>query len=83
MRKVDGATCFAVHLLPAGAGLISHGELTIARFSLHGDLLWSTEGGDVFTGEFTVLPDRVRAVDWEGTMCEYALSDGRRLDVSA
>lgn len=83
VARVDSATCYGVYLLPDGAGLISHGELTIARLSLDGRLMWSSKRRAIFTGDFTVLNDRARAVDWEGATFEFALADGRSLPVSA
>jgi hypothetical protein len=82
-RRVDPATCFGVHELPEEGGLISHGELSISRVSLAGEILWSATGEDIFTGPLTLLPDRVRVVDWNGTAYSFALSDGRPVPAPA
>ena len=76
VREVDLATCFGVHLLPGGTGLVSHGELSIARLSLSGEIAWSAGGRDIFTGPFVVAGNRVRAVDWDGVVYEFSLADG-------
>ncbi len=77
--EADPATCFGVHLLPDGGGLIVHGELQIARLSFDGILVWRTGGADIFTGELRVEPPAVAVTDWDGVQYRFALADGRPL----
>jgi len=50
--EVDWATCFGVHRL--GDGYLSHGELSIARVSHGGKIVWQASGRDIFTGKLRV-----------------------------
>lgn len=77
--QADDATCFGVHPIPEETDLISHGELAIARISPDGEVVWRAWGRDIFTGECEVFGDRVRVVDWDGVLYEFAIADGRTL----
>lgn len=81
-RVVDPATCFGVHVLSGNAGLISHGELEIARVTFDGEIAWSVSGADIFTGELVALDDEVRVTDFEGTRYRFASETGAVLSVS-
>lgn len=78
-RAVDSATCFGLHPLPGNAGLISHGELEIARVALDGEIVWSVSGADIFTGELAVVENEVRVTDFEGNRYRFAVETGSAL----
>ena len=63
--KIDEATCFGVHYDPEHDALISHGELTISRFSRDGEIIWSEGGADIFSEGFSLLPQHVEAIDFD------------------
>ncbi len=62
--KTDWATCFGVYYSEKHDALISHGELSIVRFSTEGEKLWDTDGCDIFTEGFSLEDDCIRAVDF-------------------
>ncbi|MBR8185763.1 hypothetical protein KDW54_25580 [Burkholderia ambifaria] len=74
--RVDTATCFGVYWDSKRATLISHGELEIARLSLHGDLLWQASGADIFTEGFRLLPDYIEAIDFNQTTYRFDYETG-------
>jgi hypothetical protein len=74
--KTDSATCFGVHLEERNGALISHGELEVVRFSAQGSILWSASGADIFTGAFSLKPDFIEAVDWNGRVHRLNYHDG-------
>jgi hypothetical protein len=79
--QTDSATCFGVHAIPGSSDIISHGELEIARLSNKGLITWSSSGRDIFSEGFELLPDAVKAVDFEGRTYLFDLSTGK--DVSS
>lgn len=62
--EIDPATCFGIHYLPEKRALISHGELTVARFSEDGKIIWSSSGADIFTEGFELLTKHIKVVDF-------------------
>jgi hypothetical protein len=62
--QTDSVACFGIHYQPAKGALISHGELEIARFSITGELLWSSSGADIFTQGFKLEDEFVTAIDF-------------------
>ena len=74
LAEVDDATCFGVY--EVRDGLISHGELEIARLSLDGAVLWHSSGADIFSEGIEVRADVVRATDFNGRTYEFALDTG-------
>lgn len=70
-RECDPATCFGIFRAPGGDGLITHGELQIARLSADGEIMWTYQGKDIFTGPFEVVPEGILATDFTGDV--YAL----------
>lgn len=75
--QVDQITCFGVYHSERHHCYIVHGELDISRVSYDGKRVWSAGGKDIFTGEFTVLDDHSRVVDFNGETYDVALSTGR------
>ncbi len=72
----DDVTCFGLHLPPDRKALIVHGELEISKLSPEGKILWHTSGRDIFTGSLSIEGDRIKVVDFEGTVYAIALDDG-------
>jgi hypothetical protein len=75
--KADSATVFGVHLSRANDGILVHGELDITRLTLDGKTVWSVSGADIFTGDFSVDDERVRAHDFEGRAYVFDVRTGR------
>ena len=71
-QRCDPATCFGIYRTPSGTGLISHGEMEIARLGDDGTVAWTFAGKDIFTGPFAVAPEGIIATDFGGDV--YALS---------
>ncbi|WP_146854567.1 hypothetical protein [Brevifollis gellanilyticus] len=80
VTQADTVTCFGVYSLPGSTDILSHGELEIARLDDAGRILWSSSGGDIFSGDFTLGPKTVRVVDFEGTVYFFDLVTGRSQD---
>lgn len=81
--QVDTATCFGVYWDSDRAALISHGELEIARLSLHGDPIWQVSGADLFSEGFRLLPDHIEAVDFGRTIYRFDYATGETIFSSA
>src|SRR5262249_7494932 len=79
MLETDTGTCFGVHFSEQHRALISHGELEVSRFSSDGNLLWSVSGADIFTGDFSLHPAYIEAVDWNGKIYRFSYDDGSLL----
>ena len=71
-QRCDPASCFGIYRAPSGKGLISHGEMEIARLGEDGTVTWSYAGKDIFTGPFQVAPEGIIATDFGGDV--YALN---------
>jgi hypothetical protein len=78
--KTDLATCFGVHFEERKGAFISHGELEIVRFSADGNIRWRASGADIFTGAFSLKPEFIEAVDWNGRVYRFKYHDGRECD---
>lgn len=74
--KVDTATCFGAYRAPEFDGLISHGELEIARVSLDGQILWAAGGRDIFTGAFRLEDSAVLVEDFYGHLYRIDIVTG-------
>ncbi|RKP43366.1 hypothetical protein D7S89_26470 [Trinickia fusca] len=74
--RVDTATCFGVYWDKKREALISHGELEIARLSLHGGLIWHASGADIFSEGFRLLPDYIEAVDFNQAIYRFDYATG-------
>lgn len=62
--EIDPATSFGIYFSPEKRALISHGELTVARFSEDGKIMWSFSGADIFTEGFELLSKHIKVVDF-------------------
>lgn len=76
---VDPVTCFGVHFCMNSSALISHGELEISRFTESGRILWSASGADIFSEGFALHSGVAEAIDFNGKVYRFDLSDGRVL----
>ena len=74
--KVDEATCFGIYFQAEHKALISHGELEIARISETGRVLWSASGADIFSERFSLLPQFIEAVDFNGRTYRFKYENG-------
>jgi len=75
--KVDWATCFEVYNLPQYQSIISHGESDITRLKYDGEIIWQTNGKDIFTGSFEILGNAIRAVDFNNEVYNIDLFTGK------
>lgn len=77
--KVDWCSCIGVYHAPRYQSYVSHGECDITRVSYWGEIIWSSGGKDIFTGDvrrinakdtdsqgFTLYEDHVIAEDFNG-----------------
>ncbi len=78
-QKIDTATCFGVYHSQEQNCLISHGEMEIVRVSLGGDLIWTTQGDDIFTGDFRLAGKIVEATDFNNQVYHVDIETGRIL----
>ena len=62
--EVDDATCFGIYYSAKHDCYVSHGELTIARVALDGNVVWLAGGKDVFSEGFTLYDDFAEVVDF-------------------
>lgn len=71
-----------VGLLETGQddAVLVHGEIAITRLGLDGGIQWQRAGWDIFTGGCQVSEGVVTAVDWNGAVYRWRLSDGEVLD---
>jgi hypothetical protein len=70
--EIDAATCFGIYFDARHDALISHGEVAIARFSRHGEMLWRASGADIFTGRFALSRDCIEVTDFNDTVYCFA-----------
>ena len=76
-----GARCFGVYAVPGIADVVVHGELSIARLTSEGGVVWSVGGKDIFTGPFSVTSKCVRAIDFNGEPYRFAIGTGESLPI--
>ena len=60
----DLSCLFGIYLLPQQTGMISHGELEIARISMDGEIVWTVSGKDIFSGSIKVMRAGVEVTDF-------------------
>ncbi|RYY02850.1 MAG: hypothetical protein EOO53_11495 [Gammaproteobacteria bacterium] len=61
---VDSIACFGVHYNKLKNAFISHGEISIVRFNESGNIIWSSDGADIFTGNFSLLNSHIEVFDF-------------------
>ena len=77
VTQVDDVTCFGVHAPDKHDCLISHGELSVARLDHAGQVIWQADGADIFTGDFRVDGDVVRAIDFNDREYAFDIQTGK------
>ena len=77
--KVDSATCFGIHLLADRQGLISHGELEVARVALSGEIVWAAGGADIFSEGLSVSDAHVTVTDFNQDEYVFDIETGHVL----
>ena len=73
---VDFATCFGIHYEETRQVIITHGELTVARLSEEGALVWQSGGADIFTEGFWLEDDCIVAIDFERSEYRFNYDTG-------
>jgi hypothetical protein len=73
---VDDATCFGVYYSAKHDCFVSHGELSVARVSLGGAVVWSAGGKDSFSESFTLYDDYAEAIDFNHEKYRIDLASG-------
>jgi hypothetical protein len=73
---VDDATCFGVYYSSKHDCYVSHGELSVARVSLEGAVIWSAGGKDIFSEGFVLHDDSAEAVDFNHERYRINLATG-------
>ena len=63
-QQVDTATCFGIYASPDKNGVISHGEIDIAKINFIGQIEWKASGKDIFSEGFILSSDHVEAIDF-------------------
>lgn len=76
IRDLDDACLFGFIEIEAEDAVLVHGELHITRLGMDGAIQWKRGGHDIFTGGCHVEDGQVVAVDWNGAVYGWRLSDG-------
>jgi hypothetical protein len=76
-QQVDMATCFSIYVSPDKKGIISHGEIYIAKVSFDGEIEWSVSGKDVFSEGFELFQDHIEVIDFNYEEYRIEISTGR------
>lgn len=74
--QVDDATCFGVYINVERNALMSHGEMTVCRFSETGAVIWSTHGADIFSEGFSLHPEYVQVIDFNHNSYKFSYDHG-------
>lgn len=72
----DEVAVLGVHLVEHGTALVTHGELTVRRFTLTGAEAWRAEGSDAFFGDLRIEGDQVLVEDAVGVLHRFDLATG-------
>ncbi len=75
--QVDVATCFGLYLHALSGALISHGELSISRFTPDGKLLWQSYGEDIFAEPIVLANEYLTATDFNHSKYNFWYCDGK------
>jgi hypothetical protein len=76
-QQVDFAACFGIYLSPDGEGLLSHGEVEIAKIGFGGEIEWRASGKDIFTGGFVLASDHIDVTDFNNEKYRILISTGQ------
>jgi hypothetical protein len=75
-NKFDYYTCFEIFISPDNKGIIIHGEMQISKITFDGDIIWTTDGKDIFSEGFSIFPDHIEAVDFNNERYSIRLDNG-------
>ena len=75
--QIDEATCFGVHVNLQRRALISHGELSISRFTADGEISWQAYGEDIFSEAIALHQNSIEAVDFNGRTYHFNYDSGQ------
>jgi hypothetical protein len=75
--QTDSFTCFGIYFEERHRALISHGELEIVRISEAGQLIWSASGADILSEGFSLHPQFVEVVDFNGQTYRFKYENGQ------
>jgi len=75
--RVDDATCFGLHLHQQSGCLLSHGELSMTRFTEAGAIVWQSGGYDIFTGSLVFNDEFISIKDFNGYEHRLGYIDGK------
>lgn len=76
ITDLDDACLFGLTEIGDDDAVLVHGELHITRLGMDGGIRWQRTGHDIFTGGCHVEDGQVVAVDWNGAVYRWRLSDG-------
>ena len=76
ITDMDDACVFGFIEIKAPDAVLVHGELHITRLGMDGAIQWRRGGYDILTGGCHVEDGRVVAVDWNGAVYRWRVSDG-------
>ena len=77
--EVDQATCFGIFFSPIHEAYLSHGELSVTRFDLSGQILWQSDGADILTEGFCLMPECIEVIDFNEKLYQFDYNEGRSL----
>jgi hypothetical protein len=75
--QIDDATCFGVYVNLERKALISHGELSISRFTADGKISWQAYGQDIFSEALTLHQNSIEALDFNGRTYQFNYDNGQ------
>lgn len=79
ITDLDDACLFGLMEVGGDGAVLVHGEVTITRLGMDGGIQWQRAGWDIFTGGCRIEGHEVEAVDWNGAVYRWRLSDGEVL----
>lgn len=80
ITDVDDACVFGLMEIGEDDAVLVHGEIAITRLGMDGAVQWQRAGWDIFTNGCQVEDGVVVAVDWNGAVYRWRLSDGAVLE---
>lgn len=78
-KQIDDATCFEI--LKFMNDFIIHGELSISRIDINGNIMWTFYGPDIFTEEMRIEGNFVIAVDFNNNVFKIDIENGKGTQV--
>jgi len=76
--EADLSAVFGVHAIPGSeTDIIVHGELNLLRMSNSGEIIWTSGGKDILTGDLLFVGDSIEISDFEEDKYRFRLTDGK------